>query len=352
MKALAKARMASKALLLASVAFVVALTGCETAPPPAPAAEAPPPPPPVLLPSRVIEMAGAYKEYVDRASAIDAGFSGGDAIAASLKTGESYEITQFQRGEAAYAAIIALQDPVFVATMRSFASEAGQRTQIANALVADPFYAATFKGADSAAGLIIQALSSQGRRIADAGAKVKQAAYDVQHQSWSKADVSDRPGRLALAKTLSSQPQRAAEENVSTLRLAATGAAPMIMSGGPVAPPYTPLVARALAVAAMASLGQGGEEYTEQLVSLLSDPVANNCLQMAKLNLYQCLAVSKPHYEDVFCLGQHILADTGQCVIKGAQLAVYVPPAPVALTPVADAAPIAKKPPPRRTRKK
>ena len=39
---------------------------------------------------------------------------------------------------------------------------------------------------------------------------------------------------------------------------------------------------------------------------------------MSKLNLYQCLAVAKPHYEDVFCLGQHVLIDTGQCVMKAA----------------------------------
>jgi hypothetical protein len=41
---------------------------------------------------------------------------------------------------------------------------------------------------------------------------------------------------------------------------------------------------------------------------------------MAKLNLYQCLAVSRPHYEDVFCLGQHIMMDTGRCMIKAAGL--------------------------------
>jgi hypothetical protein len=35
---------------------------------------------------------------------------------------------------------------------------------------------------------------------------------------------------------------------------------------------------------------------------------------MSKLNLFQCLAVSKPWYEDVFCLGQHVLIDTGECI--------------------------------------
>jgi hypothetical protein len=42
---------------------------------------------------------------------------------------------------------------------------------------------------------------------------------------------------------------------------------------------------------------------------------------MAKLNLYQCLAVAKPHYEDVFCLGQHAMIDTGHCLMKGVGVA-------------------------------
>jgi len=48
---------------------------------------------------------------------------------------------------------------------------------------------------------------------------------------------------------------------------------------------------------------------------------------MAKLNLYQCLAVSKPHYEDIFCLGQHILIDTGSCMVKWT--GATMPPEPV-----------------------
>jgi hypothetical protein len=35
---------------------------------------------------------------------------------------------------------------------------------------------------------------------------------------------------------------------------------------------------------------------------------------MAKLNLYQCMAVAGPQYEDIYCLGQHGMSDTGQCV--------------------------------------
>jgi hypothetical protein len=332
-----KVHKAPRALMLASVAMLLSLAACESPapppPPPPPVAAAPPPPPPVLLPAKIIEMAGVYKEYVDRAAKIDPSFTGGDAIAASLKTGETYEIDQFQRGETAYAAIVALQDPTFVATLRAFAYDAGQRSQVANAIMADPNYATTFKGADSAAGLIIAALSAQGERLTAAGGKVKQAAYDVQHQSWSKAEVSDRPGRLATAKALSSTPQAADTEDAVRLKAAATGSSPMIMAGDPVGPPYTPLVARALALAAMAALGEGGEEYSEQLNGLLAEPNQSACLHLAKLNLYQCLAVSRPHYEDVFCLGQHILADTGQCIVKAAKYVAYVAPPPVVEAP-------------------
>jgi hypothetical protein len=326
---------APKALLLISVAMLGSLAACQSPapPPPPPVAAAPPPPPPVLMPSRLIEMAGVYKEYVDRAAKIDPGFTGGESIATSLKTAETYEADQFQRGETAYAAIVALQDPTFVASLRAFAYDADQRTKIANAILADPNYATTFKGADSAAGLVIAALAEQGQRLAAVGSKVKQAAYDVQHQSWSKAEVPDRPARLALAKSLSSAPQTAEADDTANLQQVARGASPMTVSGAPVGPPYTALVTRALAVAAMAALGEGGEEYTDQLNGLLAEPTQSTCLHMAKLNLYQCLAVSRPHYEDVFCLGQHILADTGQCIVKAAQYVAYVPPAPPPLPP-------------------
>jgi hypothetical protein len=50
------------------------------------------------------------------------------------------------------------------------------------------------------------------------------------------------------------------------------------------------------------------------------EPNVTSCASMSKLNLYQCLAVAKPHYEDVFCLGQHVMMDTGKCMIRAAGL--------------------------------
>ena len=100
----------------------------------------------------------------------------------------------------------------------------------------------------------------------------------------------------------------------------------MGVAAPPVAPPYTPLVARSLAVAAMAALGEGGEEYSPQLTALLADTVEGQCLRLAKLNLYQCLSVAKPSYEDVFCMGQHAVGETGQCLMKASVVGYTLPP--------------------------
>ena len=72
---------------------------------------------------------------------------------------------------------------------------------------------------------------------------------------------------------------------------------------------------------------------------------------MARLNLYQCLSVAEPNYEDAFCLGQHAMMDTAQCVDKASGWSapargVMVPVArptsirvPVALTTSSDQGP-------------
>ena len=70
---------------------------------------------------------------------------------------------------------------------------------VAYDIMKDPAYAVGFAGSASAAGLVKAALSEDGRRLLEQGKQVKQAAYDVQHSAWSKADVEDRPGRLAYA---------------------------------------------------------------------------------------------------------------------------------------------------------
>jgi len=316
----------------AAILALSLLAACaQEAPPPPPLPPPPPPPPPgISLAPSVIQDASAYRGYMARVSGISPNFMDGLAIQQSLKVGAAYPPKQLVRGAIAYGAIVALQDPAFVAAVRKYAVDPAQRSEIANKLVAEPSYVLGFGGADSAAGLVEKALNADSGKLLTAGAAVKQEAYDIQHQDWSKEFIPDRDARLMQAKMLSSQPILGDVNDVSLLQQATIGNAPLGVNAGPAQPPYTPMVVHALAVAALAALGQATEAYGPQLDSLLADPTADFCLNMAKLNLYQCLAVSKPHYEDVFCLGQHIMLDTAQCMMKGAgaplPLAIYTPP--------------------------
>ncbi len=344
--------------------FALSLASCATdAPPPAP----PPPPPapagpPVALASGVSDAAATYVDYIQQARSLSADFNDGAAVQTRLRTGASYEPTQLARGAVAYGAIVAMQEPSFRSALRAYASDDAARADMVNRLLSDPTYVNSIPSASIAARRVILALSSDGQSVYKAGARVKQAAYDVQHQNWSKEFVPGRDERLAQAKQNSMTLKSVSTGQSSRLLAAAltgsgltsqasTGAAtgdaalgganttagdaanpaaaeaqlmpatndePLVDFGRPdlFDAPYTNAVNRSLTIAALAILGEGGENHADSMLGLLDDSVGEKCLDMSKLNLYQCLAVAKPYYEDVFCLGQHILMDTGQCLGK------------------------------------
>lgn len=301
------------AMAAVAVSAIALLVGC--AEPPAPP---PPPPPPaaVSLTPKLIEQASAYRYYVTRSTAISPNFTDGATIADALRVGVSYEPKQLMQGATAYGAIVALQDPTFVAGVRSYGTNAETRKQIAYSIIKDPAYVVGMTGSGSAAGLVITALADDGNRFYEAGKAVKQAAYDVQKQPWSKADIVNREMRLVQAKSLSSTPVIGDIAETTRLQQAAAGRGPLGLTAAPAAPPFTPVVIRSLAVAALAVLGEATDANLETINAVMYEPNTGMCVNMAKLNLYQCLAVSKPHYEDVFCLGQHAMMDTARCVIK------------------------------------
>lgn len=296
-------------------------------PPPLPPAPIPvnaPAPPPVGLSARVVEHASQFRTYTRRASSITPSFTNGPAVEQTLELAESYEAQQLSQGAIAYAAVVALQEPGFVAGVRTYAVDPAQRKELAQRIVNDPNYATALPGAQAAAGMIIASLNAEGAKIRGAGELVKQSAYDVQHQSWSKAPVTDPVGRLAHAKAMSAAPMTSEPQDLEQMKRAVTASDSkaeerrFALAAAASAPPFTPVVVRGLAVAALGALGEAGDDNEAQVESLLNDSNGGFCLNMSKLNLYQCLAVAKPWYEDIFCLGQHVLIDTGQCITKAA----------------------------------
>ena len=159
-------------------------------------------------------------------------------------------------------------------------------------------------------------LANGGMQLFDAGGGVIGAAYTMQHQAWSLSQVADRDARSAKVRMLSSTERTASGDEVAALERQVGGAA--ADPPAPAARPYSPLVVRAVALAALAAIGQAGDDAAHNLGWLSDDYFMDHCLSETKLALNECLAVARPSYEYAFCLGQHAMRDTGSCVVRAA----------------------------------
>jgi hypothetical protein len=284
---------------------------------------------PPALAHYVVQQAGAYATYMRKASAISPVFPNGPSVGDALRIGARSEQHQLQQGVVAYAAIVALQDPAFVNTVKGFASHASTRDAMIGYILADPNYVLTLGGHESAAGLIVATLNSQAARLNAVGDKVKQESLDIQLKAaWSKKPVPNPDQRLSDIKTLSTSPLTSDDDLAVQLEQAETAPSPVAVSGPPVQGPYNQAVVRGMALAALAVLGRAGDGNMDYVMPLLTNDNDGYCFNMAKLNLYQCLSVARPYYEDMYCLGLHVLDDTAKCVSTS-----IGHPQPAAITP-------------------
>lgn len=310
-----------RGLALAAAVAAAVLASCSTpepAPAPAPAPPPPPPPPPALsLNDGVAQAASIYVTFIRDVGTIQAGFQDAEAVQAAIRRGAAYEPAQLSRGLIAYGSILALQSPEYVAGVRSFANDPAQRQQVINSIIADPAYAATLPGADAAAGLIIATVGQDIAALTAIADAVEQDAYTIQERRdprrrWATTHITNREARLEGAKTLSARPMLPSAEESARLFAAANTGSGLGVAGRQSAP-YTPAVVNSLAIAALAALGAGGDDGRAQTEALTVEADSEFCFSMSKLNLFQCLAASRPSYEDMFCLGRHIMRDLATC---------------------------------------
>ncbi|HEY3951725.1 hypothetical protein [Phenylobacterium sp.] len=271
------------------------------APTPAPMASAAP----AAAERSLAAEAAAFESFMRHARGIDPAFAGPSEVSQALQTAAAHEPHEFEAGMVAYAALAALQEPRFVAALNAEKGRAERdRGELSRRLVADPQAVLAIPAADAAAARAAGALYAQGSGLATDGEKVKHAAYTLQKQAWSKTTAPDHAGELAQVKRISQAAYRPGREDDEALRAA--------LALGPRRPGApSPAVTRGVALAALSVLGEEARGR-----SLMSEPRTGSCLHMAKLNLYQCLASAGPRYEDVYCLGQHAMIDTGQCVVE------------------------------------
>lgn len=336
----------SRGLSLAAIAAAVFLANCAKPEPEAPPA-APPPPPPVSLNEGVAQAASVYVAFLRDAQTIQpGGFTDAESIQAAIRKGAAYEPAQLSRGLIAYGSIIALQSPEFVAGVRQFAVDPVQRQQVVAQIVADPAYAATLPGAAAAAGLIAATVGRDASAMVVIADGIENDAYTIQERNdprrrWATTHLTEREARLEAAKSASIAQMLPSADESARLFTAANAGTGLAVEAGVSSPPYTPAVVRSLAIAALAALGAAGDEARANTDALTVESNNEFCLNMSKLMLYQCLAASRPSYEDMFCLGRHVVRDLGSCTTQ----ALRPPPIisvgdPVTTSTVANAVPV------------
>lgn len=267
----------------------------------------------------LVAAASAFETFTGKAGAIDSKFDNAKEVAEAVKLGAAHDASQLQAGMIAYGAMAALQEPSFAAGVQRAARYDG-RAALAEQLMVQPEMAAALPGAEAAAARAAAALAARSEPLTADGRKVKQAAYDVQRQAWSKIKVPAPANRLAAVKKLSATiflPSEADSARLWRATAERQGDAPRGY--------MSPAVARSVALAALALLDAAGDDNAPALKQVISEQSSASCLRMAKLNLFQCLAVAGPHYEDIFCLGEHAMIEPGQCVSKAAGIASAAP---------------------------
>lgn len=334
-----------RGLSLAAIAAVSVLAACAT-PEPEPEPAPPPPPPSVSLNEGVAQAAAIYVAFMRDASTIRAGFDTAESIQAAIRKGASYEPAQLSRGMIAYGSILALQSPEFVQGVRTFAADPAVRQEMVARIIADPTYAATLPGAEAAAGLIVETIGRDSAAMLAIADAVEEDAYTIQGRAdprrrWAVVNIANRDVRLQGAKALSAVQMLPSAEESARLFAAANSGSGLEVTPARSAPPYTPAVVRSLALAALAALGAGGEDARANTEALTIEQNSEFCLNMSKLMLFQCLAASRPSYEDIFCVGRHVARDLATCTAQN------VKPAPVAApaTEVAGSGPTPVQPP-------
>ena len=240
--------------------------------------------------------------------------------------------------------MIASQDPEYRAAVRDIESFYG-RDALLNGLKMDVRYARQLSGGDNAVNSALVATEADSVRLATVADYVKEQAYSLQASGWAKAKIGNSG---AKASKLNSQQSIGLPANIqlvsafggadidSVLAQAGRTGAPSLwdnVSGAADAIRFPAAVQSGLNLANKKRVKYGKEPVADQIATLaayrvlgttadsssqvhsaMAERSPRGCLNMANLNLQQCVAAANQQYEVPFCIGEHALADVGQCI--------------------------------------
>lgn len=261
------------------------------------------------------------------------------------------------RGWVAYGASTAAQSPAFVQGVRDAAAYYG-RDAVIWAVSVDPSYARGLRGGGEATRMLLDSAKADSARIISVADRYQEMAYSIQRQRWANSVAPQQAARVQRVRSLGAAgapitalPSEISPRlNVTPLSLSPSsdptafggrrfwdalrgGTEVVEVASAPVTFQWRVNVTRGEALDRMSAVAAlqalGAVDANQSAVSrLISDPRSRDCLEMAQLQLYQCMSAARFRYENAFCLGQHGLRDVGMCIGAVAQ------PDTTAMTPI------------------
>lgn len=271
------------------------------------------------------------------------GFGNAGDIDRSLTNLGGHNPDLLTQGFLSYSALVASQDPEYRAALRDQESYYG-RQMLLDGLKNDVRYARSLNGGDGAVVSSLSAVSADSRRLIGAAAYVKEQAYSLQGAGWAKGKVGDSN---AIANGLLASTQRGIPARGAMVRAMSSPEINGVLTqagqaGSPSVWESVTSAASAIRVPTFVSkfgtkkrIAYGQEPIADRISTLaayrilnaeaapmrtaMSERTTKGCLNMANLNLQQCVAAAHKHYEVPFCIGEHALSDVGKCIGKVAQ---------------------------------
>ena len=297
-------------------------------------------------PDPLSSAAAVYATYQGDVTVLEKNeFDDVDSIQAALTDLGSQNAEQLSRGWIAYSALVASQSSEFRAAVRDIEGYYG-RDAVVRGLQNDVRYARTLNGGSTAVSAALNAGAADAQRLQSTADLVKEQAYSLQAFGWAKGKLGDS-GAIATKLRADSLIGRTASNDMTTafrapdfssvLTSAGRTGAPSVwrnvsdaagqirgvnisngVTGGSrrrVAPGSEQVADKIATLAAYRVLGSEGSTAAP-VQSAMSESQTTGCINMAQLNLQQCIAATHQHFEVPFCLGEHALAEIGSCIAK------------------------------------
>ncbi len=265
-----------------------------------------------------------------------------DDLETAINTAARHNRDGVTRGWIAYGAMTAAQSPAFVQGVRDAAAYYG-RDAVIRAIEADPYFAHGLRGSPDASRLVLDAANADGARVISVADRYQEMAYGLQRLRWANAIAPQQAQRVQRVRDLGARGGAVLTLAADiTPRLAVTpgslspGADPTVFGGRRFwdsvrggadivqvsAQAATPLkvndtrgeaLYRMTSIAALEALIDT-DDHSIAISQLMNDPHSRDCLEMAQLQLYQCMSAARFRYENAFCLGEHGLRNVGTCI--------------------------------------